>query len=267
MRPTKPEGSRSHVVERRFPREYSDSLYFSLALFICSDFLGYNAACGLGIWMAPYVKSLRAHSAVTIYRHHAMLSKQRLLEPYCIQLQQAAQPADRSSYSLQVHIIVAVIFLKHSEWNDQSTGHPPRSSVYSERCHLCEKHLDRHRDEESKVILWKIYQTKQRVKVMRNYGRRRRSCNTAEKLEQYELHFNERRDRFCFSSLPCKHTHFRLSLTYWQLRAVRCRLSLQLPPTWITPAINTIVIMPGQSINQSNSPGNVFIVQGLGSIN
>lgn len=109
IRPTKPEGSRSHVVERRFPREYSDSLYFSLALFICSDFLGYNAACGLGIWMAPYVKSLRAHSAVTIYRHHAMISKQSLLEPYCIQLQQAAQPADSSQR--EAHILFKCILL------------------------------------------------------------------------------------------------------------------------------------------------------------
>lgn len=119
IRPTKPEGSRSHVVERHFPCEYSDSLYFSPALFICRDVLGYSAACGLGIWMAPYVKSLCAHSAVTIYRHHAMLSKQSLLEPYCIQLQQAAQPADSSQR--EAHILFkCILLLQLFSWSTEN---------------------------------------------------------------------------------------------------------------------------------------------------
>lgn len=43
---TKTEGSRN-VVERRFPCEHSDSLFFTFSLFIRSAFLGCGTACGI----------------------------------------------------------------------------------------------------------------------------------------------------------------------------------------------------------------------------
>lgn len=151
------------LLSNASPREYSDSLYLFGHL---DGTIRQKFACSL----------CRDHISSPC---HAIKTKfiGTILHSAPAGSPASRQFAERSSYSLQVHIIVAVIFLEHSEWNDQSKGRPPHSSVYSERCHLCEKHLDRRRDEESEVMLWKIYQTKHRVKVMRNYGRRRRSSN------------------------------------------------------------------------------------------
>lgn len=62
--------------------------------------------------------------------HHAIGTKfiRALLRRAPAGSQVSRQFAERNWYSLQVHIIVAVIFLEHREGNDQSKGHHRRST-------------------------------------------------------------------------------------------------------------------------------------------
>lgn len=72
--------------------------------------------------MVPYVKSLHARLVAIARRHHAIKMKfiRVILCRAPAGSQVSRQFTERNSYSLQVHIIVAVIFLEQRKGNDQS---------------------------------------------------------------------------------------------------------------------------------------------------
>lgn len=118
----------------------SDSLDF---FFIRSHFLGCSAACGSAVLDG----TVHQKFACPLCRdripppRHAIQTKfiGAILHSAPAGGSPSRQFAERNSYSLQVHIIVAVIFREQSEGNDQSKGAPPHSSVHSEGRHLCGK--------------------------------------------------------------------------------------------------------------------------------